>query len=360
MASVENICHAHNCEASVVDGRIIASLGDSQNNQNDEMGLSQGDYQNHQEELNCNTPITTIFFDMDNTLIPTRKGDAKACSKIADLLQTEHGLTRETATDIGNTYLTAFRRCPDNPDLPLAQWRTQLWEDSLPVGHKHLAHQLYTRWLEYRTRYLAPGAEVIAMLKSLRRNYLLGIISNGPSAAQWEKIDRLALNRYFDCILISADLPWAKPDRNIFYAACHYLGVRPDECAMIGDKLETDVQGGVESKLGATIWLPLPKDLCLMHDKTLADLDDHIRPDCVVHNLLDLPAVLPKQPDTFFRGHQQRLQQRPLEGRRGSDSFIPKTTRNREASYNRFLPDVPDLFSCSSNSCDSNGSTESN
>ncbi|KAL1375214.1 hypothetical protein pipiens_017625, partial [Culex pipiens pipiens] len=25
--------------------------------------------------------ITTIFFDLDNTLIPTRKGDAKACSK---------------------------------------------------------------------------------------------------------------------------------------------------------------------------------------------------------------------------------------------------------------------------------------
>lgn len=162
--------------------------------------------------------------------------------QIADLLQKEHGLPGEMATEIGTSYLTAFRRCPDNPDVPLAQWRTQLWEDSLPAGHKHLAHQLYARWLEYRTRYLAPGAEVIAMLKSLRRNYLLGIISNGPSAAQWEKIDRLALNRYFDCILISADLPWAKPDRNIFYAGCHYLGVRPDECAMIGDKLETDVQ----------------------------------------------------------------------------------------------------------------------
>ncbi|XP_055543094.1 N-acylneuraminate-9-phosphatase [Wyeomyia smithii] len=309
-----------------------------------------------QDKSRCSTPITTIFFDMDNTLIPTRKGDAKACSKVADLLQTEHGLPGEVAAEIGTTYLNAFRRCPDNTDVPLAQWRTQLWEDALPVGYKHLGHQLYTRWLEYRTRYLAPGAEIIAMLKSLRRTYLLGIISNGPSAAQWEKIDRLGLNRYFDCILISADLPWAKPERNIFYAACHYLGVRPDECAMIGDKLETDVQGGVDSKLGATIWLPLPKDLRLMHDKTMADLEDHIRPDFIVHNLLDLPSVLPGQSETCVRGPQQR----PLEERRGSDSFIPKTTRNRAASYNRFLPDVPDLFSCSSNSCDSNGSIESN
>lgn len=26
--------------------------------------------------------ISTIFFDMDNTLIHTRKGDSKACSKV--------------------------------------------------------------------------------------------------------------------------------------------------------------------------------------------------------------------------------------------------------------------------------------
>ncbi|XP_058812138.1 N-acylneuraminate-9-phosphatase [Topomyia yanbarensis] len=309
------------------------------------------------QQQRCDKPITTIFFDMDNTLIPTRKGDAKACSKIADLLLNEHDLPRDQAVAISITFLTALRRCPDNSDMPLAQWRTQLWMDALPAGHKHLAQKLYSRWLEYRTRYLTPSPEVISMLKTLRRHYLLGIISNGPSAAQWEKIDRLALNRYFDCILVSSDLPWAKPERNIFYAACHYLGVQPDECAMIGDKLETDVQGGIETKLGATIWLPLPKDLRLGHDKTLADLDEHIRPDFIVESVLDLPSVLPRQP-ALLRRHPQ--QQRPLDDRRNSETFVQKTTRNRDASYNRFLPDVPDLFSCSSNSCDSNGSMESN
>lgn len=28
--------------------------------------------------------ITTIFFDLDNTLIPTRKGDSKAISKVSE------------------------------------------------------------------------------------------------------------------------------------------------------------------------------------------------------------------------------------------------------------------------------------
>ncbi|XP_050087812.1 N-acylneuraminate-9-phosphatase-like isoform X2 [Anopheles aquasalis] len=194
------------------------------------------------KRLNCDSKISAIFFDLDNTLIATRKADAKASSKVADLLHREHGFGRELANETATNYLTAFRRCPDNPDMALVQWRSQLWYDVLPATHQHLATELYGRWLEWRYRYLALPDEVHTMLQTLRLQYLLGIITNGPTAAQWEKIDRLALNKYFDCILVSSDLPWAKPDRNIFYAACHYLGVPPGQCVMIGDKLETDIQ----------------------------------------------------------------------------------------------------------------------
>lgn len=84
------------------------------------------------------------------------------------------------------------------------------------------------------------------MLKQLRKNYLLAIITNGPSNAQWEKIKKLGLNMgkssLFDCILVSADLPWEKPDPRIFLAAASYLGVAPNSCIMVGDKIETDIQ----------------------------------------------------------------------------------------------------------------------
>lgn len=114
-------------------------------------------------------------------------------------------------------------------------------------------------------------------------------------------------------------------------------------------------QGGVESKLGITVWLPLPKDLQLAHDKIdLSELDDHIRPDFIVHNVLDLPSILPES----HSGTMAADEDGNWEDWR-SGSFVQKTTRNRAASYNRFLPDVPDLFSSSSNSCDSNGSLES-
>lgn len=77
----------------------------------------------------------------------------------------------------------------------------------------------------------------------------MGLITNGPSNAQWEKVDKLNLKKYFDCILVSGDLPWEKPDPNIFFDACNYLGVQPRQCIMIGDKLETDIQVGFISSL---------------------------------------------------------------------------------------------------------------
>uniref|UniRef100_A0A182NCT0 Neurochondrin n=1 Tax=Anopheles dirus TaxID=7168 RepID=A0A182NCT0_9DIPT len=287
-----------------------------------------------------------------------KKLGASILREVADLLHREHGLSRELANEAATNYLTAFRRCPDNPDVALVAWRSQLWQDVLPGTHKHLAADLYGRWLEWRYRYLALPADLQTMLQTLRLQYLLGIITNGPTAAQWEKIDRLALNKYFDCILVSSDLPWAKPDRNIFYAACHYLGVPPGQCVMIGDKLETDIQGGIEASLGATVWLPLPTEQRIVGDRTMQDVPEHVRPDAIVDSVLKLPTLLP--PSTSFRARTSPAQQ-PNAG----DSWEQKTTRNRAAQYNRILPDIPDLYSSyssSSNDCSqhSNGSTSSN
>lgn len=148
------------------------------------------------------------------------------------------------ATEITSTFLHNFRRCPDNTDVPLDVWRQHLWNEALSHKYNYLAPELYNKWLELRYKYLDLKPDIIALLTRLRRTFNLAIITNGPTNAQWEKINRLQLNKYFDCILVSGDLPWEKPDPQIFYACCNHLGVKPSECVMIGDKLETDIQVG--------------------------------------------------------------------------------------------------------------------
>lgn len=162
--------------------------------------------------------------------------------QLADHLHTQHALSRDVAIESTTSFLRAFRRCPDNPDVPLDTWRQHLWHQALPDSHKHLANDIFQIWLGLRYKYLELTPDIVALLQSLRQCYLMAIITNGPSNGQWEKIQRLNLNKFFDCVLVSSDLPWEKPNPNIYYAACNYLGVEPANCIMIGDKLETDIQ----------------------------------------------------------------------------------------------------------------------
>ncbi|KAF4525868.1 hypothetical protein B566_EDAN015971 [Ephemera danica] len=116
------------------------------------------------------------------------------------------------------------------------------------------ASSVYRQWLQLRYHFLALTPEVQALLCNLRRlGYRLGLITNGPSRAQWEKVRLLKLEVFFDVILVSGDLPWEKPEARIFLEACSYLQVDPSACLMVGDKLETDILGG--RVLGATVWV---------------------------------------------------------------------------------------------------------
>ena len=163
--------------------------------------------------------------------------------QLTEELSEEYGIPLESATKITTSYLKQFRKCPDAETISLDNWRTSLWNKALGESHSYLAKQVYERWLYLRYHCLALSPNTISLLRHLRKSYLLGLISNGPSNAQWEKVHKLNLQQYFDVILISGDLPWEKPEARIFEEACRYLQVYPENSIMVGDKLETDILG---------------------------------------------------------------------------------------------------------------------
>ncbi|KAM8719538.1 hypothetical protein ACLKA7_005729 [Drosophila subpalustris] len=234
--------------------------------------------------------ISAFYFDLDNTLIPTRAGDSKAIRKLADVLETQYSFTKDDANLATQNFLKSFRRCPDNSQTSLDSWRTHLWRESLQQKHKHLADDIYPQWLKLRYRYLAVPQDYVQLLQRMRRaGYALALITNGPSNAQWEKVAKLRVRGYFDCVLVSSDLPWEKPHPEIFYAACNFLNVKPHECAMIGDKLETDIKGGHLAQLGLTFWTPLNSS------SAAQSLDDvEYKPHIKLNNLLDIYKYFPR------------------------------------------------------------------
>lgn len=247
---------------------------------------------------NTNT-VLAIFFDLDNTLIQTRKADSKACKKVVDVLIQQYGFSEEEAVKAAGTFLVEYRKDPDNEKYDLDRWRIKLWSNAFPEQYKYLAGDVFVQWLELRYHYLALTSEVIELLKVVREHYLLGLITNGPSRAQWEKVDRLQLREYFDCILVSGDLPWEKPDQEIFHKACSLLDVEPKQCIMVGDKLETDIQGGKEAELAGTVWIPLSRE---------AEKENmNVRPDFTIHSVTDLPELLPSTPKHSIQNNTDKM-----------------------------------------------------
>ncbi|XP_056634365.1 N-acylneuraminate-9-phosphatase isoform X3 [Diorhabda sublineata] len=166
--------------------------------------------------------ICAIFFDLDNTLVKTRKADEETCKELMEILIKQYSVSSEVAKLICNKFLNTFRKCPENSLTDLHEWRKYVWRTALGQSYAHLT----------------------------------AIITNGPSKAQWEKVNKLNIRPYFDLILVSGDLPWEKPHSNIFIKACNKLNIEPHQAVMIGDKLETDILGSINSNLCASIWLP--------------------------------------------------------------------------------------------------------
>lgn len=140
--------------------------------------------------------------------------------------------------------------------------------------------EVYELWKTLRYTYLTLDGPAANLLSALRKhNYHIGLITNGPSRSQWEKIVQIGAEEFFDSILVSGDLSFEKPQPEIFHLACQQLNVQPAKSCMIGDKLETDILGGKLAGLAATFWIPLSSSeraSCVdeMPDFTIESLED--------------------------------------------------------------------------------------
>jgi putative hydrolase of the HAD superfamily len=84
----------------------------------------------------------------------------------------------------------------------------------------------------------------IPVLKEIERSgYPLGVVSDAQKVFCLEEAEILGLNRFFDCIVLSTQFGFRKPDPRLFRIACTMLNTPPEEAVYIGNELETDVKG---------------------------------------------------------------------------------------------------------------------
>ena len=122
--------------------------------------------------------------------------------------------------------------------------------------------------------------EVRSSLTRLGQRHLLGTISNG-----FADLAAIGLAHHFQVSIAAHQFGYAKPDREIFHAACELLHVKPVEAVYVGDDPTRDVEGAQRAGLRG-VWLNRT-DLLPQRG-----LPPQVKPDAVVSDLLELEQWL--------------------------------------------------------------------
>lgn len=194
--------------------------------------------------------LRAVFFDVGNTLVYPHPSVSEVCRQI---LAEEGHVHDLSAIDALMPLVDAFyedRYRSDDTFWTDEAETSQVWigmysllcrELGIEDEAERIALRVYDefgradRWRAYD--------DVIPAFRRLRdRGLRLGLISN------WDKrltglMEGMGISPLLDTIVSSAEVGLHKPDPRIFELACERLGVRPDECAHVGDHQYADVLG---------------------------------------------------------------------------------------------------------------------
>lgn len=119
------------------------------------------------------------------------------------------------------------------------------------IGHQNdgLAIHLNNLYLQHRFEDIELYPDVLPTLNTLRKDYHLGLISNGNGYPE-----RCGLPHFFSFVIFSQDVGYNKPNPEIFSMACKKANCSNSELLHIGDSLESDVQGANAAGV-LSVWL---------------------------------------------------------------------------------------------------------
>ena len=193
-----------------------------------------------------NAEIKGLLFDLDGTLF-----DRDRC--VAELVAAQFDAFRRELAGIAPERYSARVLTLDAHGYGKkdAVYRQIIEELALPAA---LAPTLVEDfWERYRDASVLFD-DVLPALRAFRSAGLaMAIITNGATARQQAKIDRLGLSEFFPVVQISEREGVRKPEREAFDRALRKLGLQATEAWHIGDHPELDVRGATAAGIAA-VW----------------------------------------------------------------------------------------------------------
>jgi 2-haloacid dehalogenase len=195
---------------------------------------------------------STVLFDLDHTLLDSDASEALAFAATLRLAGVDDPLPHFPVYDSINRGLwAAVERHEVTPGhVRVARFEQFIAAIGLEADPLVLADAFAGGLGAYGELY--PGTRDV--LDAMAGRVRMGLVTNGLSEVQRRRIERLQLERYFDAVVISAEVGVSKPSAAIFDIAFEQLG-QPSrsQVLMVGDSLSSDIRGGRNAGV-ATCW----------------------------------------------------------------------------------------------------------
>jgi HAD superfamily hydrolase (TIGR01662 family) len=213
-----------------------------------------------------NKKIDAIFLDHGNTLRVVVEDEVfqnDARQQLAKLIGT-HESPDIFCKHLDEKYNVYKKRAKDTllQDSAAEVWTRWMLPDYPTNKIAPLANQLTCLWRDRKGHHvLRPDAKK-TIIELHKRGYILGIIANSLSETEipdW--LEAEGLMQYFKSVVLSSKFGRRKPDPYIYLEAAYLAGVKPENCAYVGDNPNRDIQGARRAGFGRVIILSEPATL---------------------------------------------------------------------------------------------------
>ena len=188
-----------------------------------------------------------IFFDADDTLFDYPRAERaamRACLR-EFRLRIEPGVFLDAYRRHNRDVWQAFERGEtDQATLRVERFRrlaVELNISELPVDR---ISAFYLEALSGQSQ-LLPGA--LATVQRMAKEFSLALVTNGIATVQRRRFAASPITPYFQAVVISEEVGFAKPDPRIFASALQKTGVKAGEVLYVGDSVTSDMAAALNA-----------------------------------------------------------------------------------------------------------------
>jgi HAD superfamily hydrolase (TIGR01549 family) len=238
--------------------------------------------------------IEAILFDMGGTLRTsakrTRDEKDQIIQRMMDLVDAQ-GLV-DDFTHLIFKRAKAYKHWAEQTHIELNEsdlWTKWMLPD-FPAGQiSGMAIQLNQLYREATGRRAAFPETREVILELFRRGYRLGLVSNTTSSVEVPALlKELEISGCFETVVLSTVVGKRKPNPAILLDATQRMGIAPQGCAYIGDRVDRDVAASRQAGFSEAIILRDPR-----HPKLDESSESDLVPDYLITNLRELLDIFP-------------------------------------------------------------------